>query len=55
MASATTLERPVPMGIEDDFAALLDATLGDIRASLVLNDRSIGQISVRDIDVWGRM
>lgn len=29
----------------------LDATLGDVRASLVLNDRSIGQISVRDIEI----
>lgn len=29
----------------------LDVTLGDIRASLVLNDRSIGQISVRDIEI----
>jgi type VI secretion system protein ImpA len=29
----------------------LDATLGDMRASLVLNDRSIGQISVRDIEI----
>ena len=31
--------------------ASLDATLGDVRASLVLNDRSIGQISVRDIEI----
>lgn len=29
----------------------LDATLGDVRASLVLNDRGIGQISVRDIEI----
>jgi type VI secretion system protein ImpA len=29
----------------------LGATLGDVRASLVLNDRSIGQISVRDIEI----
>lgn len=29
----------------------LEATLGDIRASLVLNDRSIGQITVRDIEI----
>ncbi|KQW50009.1 MULTISPECIES: type VI secretion system protein TssA [unclassified Roseateles] len=29
----------------------LEATLGDVRASLVLNDRSIGQISVRDIEI----
>lgn len=29
----------------------LDAALGDIRASLVLNDRGIGQISVRDIEI----
>ncbi|RZJ06969.1 MAG: type VI secretion system protein TssA [Rubrivivax sp.] len=29
----------------------LDVTLGDVRASLVLNDRSIGQISVRDIEI----
>lgn len=31
--------------------ASLDATLGDVRASLVLDDRSIGQISVRDIEI----
>jgi type VI secretion system protein ImpA len=31
--------------------ASLDTTLGDVRASLVLNDRSIGQISVRDIEI----
>ncbi len=29
----------------------LDTTLGDVRASLVLNDRGIGQISVRDIEI----
>lgn len=29
----------------------LDSTLGDIRASLVLDDRGIGQISVRDIEI----
>lgn len=29
----------------------LDSTLGDVRASLVLNDRGIGQISVRDIEI----
>jgi type VI secretion system protein ImpA len=29
----------------------LGATLGDVRASLVLNDRGIGQISVRDIEI----
>ena len=29
----------------------LEATLGDVRASLVLDDRSIGQISVRDIEI----
>lgn len=29
----------------------LDSTLGDVRASLVLNDRSIGQITVRDIEI----
>lgn len=29
----------------------LASTLGDVRASLVLNDRSIGQISVRDIEM----
>lgn len=28
-----------------------DSTLGDVRASLVLNDRAIGQISVRDIEI----
>lgn len=31
--------------------ASLDVTLGDVRASLVLNDRAIGQISVRDIEI----
>jgi len=31
--------------------ASLDTTLGDVRASLVLNDRSIGQITVRDIEI----
>jgi type VI secretion system protein ImpA len=31
--------------------ASLDVTLGDVRASLVLNDRSIGQLSVRDIEI----
>ncbi|WP_457356271.1 type VI secretion system protein TssA [Roseateles sp. P5_D6] len=31
--------------------ASLDTTLGDVRASLVLNDRGIGQISVRDIEI----
>jgi len=29
----------------------LEATLGDVRASLVLNDRGIGQVSVRDIEI----
>jgi type VI secretion system protein ImpA len=29
----------------------LESTLGDVRASQVLNDRSIGQISVRDIEI----
>jgi type VI secretion system protein ImpA len=29
----------------------LDSTLGDVRASLVLDDRGIGQISVRDIEI----
>ncbi|HEY0954991.1 MAG TPA: type VI secretion system protein TssA [Roseateles sp.] len=29
----------------------LESTLGDLRASLVLNDRSIGQLSVRDIEI----
>jgi type VI secretion system protein ImpA len=29
----------------------LDSTLGDLRASLVLDDRGIGQISVRDIEI----
>ena len=29
----------------------LSATLGDVRASLVLNDRGIGQITVRDIEI----
>lgn len=29
----------------------LACTLGDVRASLVLNDRSIGQITVRDIEI----
>jgi type VI secretion system protein ImpA len=29
----------------------LDSTLGDVRASLVLDDRSIGQITVRDIEI----
>jgi len=29
----------------------LDTTLGDVRASLVLNDRGIGQVSVRDIEI----
>lgn len=29
----------------------LESTLGDLRASLVLNDRSIGQITVRDIEI----
>ncbi len=28
-----------------------DSTLGDVRASLVLNDRGIGQITVRDIEI----
>jgi len=31
--------------------ASLGATLGDLRAALVLDDRSIGQISVRDIEI----
>ncbi|WP_422011686.1 type VI secretion system protein TssA [Roseateles sp.] len=31
--------------------ASLDVTLGDVRASLVLNDRSIGQLTVRDIEI----
>jgi type VI secretion system protein ImpA len=31
--------------------ASLGSTLGDVRASLVLNDRSIGQITVRDIEI----
>lgn len=29
----------------------LSSTLGDVRASLVLNDRGIGQITVRDIEI----
>ncbi len=31
--------------------ASAESTLGDVRASLVLNDRAIGQISVRDIEI----